>query len=164
MRKKNIIFIHLETQYAKTDYKNEIYAKNWARNTWIAKVNSVKKSTINSIEVKVKVNAWKSQLPEVKVKLEMMLAMMRSDDVNNDVNRCGLGVTVREGVGRRVKHVAELFETVSGMWGRVEHRMETIPALFSRLFDDLHVYMICVLVRGQENDSSDKGSGFGGED
>jgi len=49
----------------------------------------------------------------------MMSAMMRSDDVNNDVNRCGLGasqrVKVREGVGRRVKRVAELSETVFGM-------------------------------------------------
>ena len=37
--KKNIIFIHLETQYAKTDCKNEIYVKNWVRRTWTAKVN-----------------------------------------------------------------------------------------------------------------------------
>lgn len=33
-RKKNIILIHLETQYAKTDCRNEIYTKNWVRRTW----------------------------------------------------------------------------------------------------------------------------------
>ena len=38
-RKKNIILIHLETQYAKTDYRNEIYTKNWVRRTWTEKVN-----------------------------------------------------------------------------------------------------------------------------
>ena len=52
VRKKNIILIHLETQYAKTDCKNEIYAKNWVRRTWIEKVNPKEKST-------VKVNASK---------------------------------------------------------------------------------------------------------
>ena len=36
-----VLILHLEAKYAKTDYKNEIYAKNWARSTWI-----VKKSTL----------------------------------------------------------------------------------------------------------------------
>ena len=45
-RKKNIIFIHLETQYAKTYCKNEIYAKNWVRRTLIEKFNLGEKSTI----------------------------------------------------------------------------------------------------------------------
>ena len=57
IRRRPVLILHLEVKYAKTDYKNEIYAKSWARNTWIAKVNSVKKSMINSTEVKVKVNA-----------------------------------------------------------------------------------------------------------
>ena len=30
----------------KIDCKNEIYAKNWVRSTWTAKVNSGKKSTV----------------------------------------------------------------------------------------------------------------------
>ena len=30
----------------KTDCKNEIYAKNWVRKTWIEKVNPEKKSTV----------------------------------------------------------------------------------------------------------------------
>ena len=30
----------------KTDCKNEIYAKNWVRRTWIEKVNPEKKSTV----------------------------------------------------------------------------------------------------------------------
>ena len=33
-RKKNILLIHLGTQYAKTDCRNEIYTKNWVRRTW----------------------------------------------------------------------------------------------------------------------------------
>ena len=41
-RNKNILFIHLETQYAKTNSKNEIYAKNWVRRTWTEKVNPEK--------------------------------------------------------------------------------------------------------------------------
>ena len=46
MRKKNILFIRLETQYEKTDCKNEIYAKNWVRRTWTEKVNPLEKSTV----------------------------------------------------------------------------------------------------------------------
>ena len=42
----NILFIHLETQYAKTHYKNEIYVKNWVRRTWTEKVNPMEKSTV----------------------------------------------------------------------------------------------------------------------
>ena len=45
---KNINFIHLEIQYAKTDCKNEIYVKNWVRRTWTAKVNPGEKSTARS--------------------------------------------------------------------------------------------------------------------
>ena len=37
MRKKNILLIHLGTQYAKTDCRNEIYTKNWIRRTWPGK-------------------------------------------------------------------------------------------------------------------------------
>ena len=37
--RKTSFFIYLEIQYAKTDYKNEIYAKNWIRRTWTKKVN-----------------------------------------------------------------------------------------------------------------------------
>ena len=39
-------FYPLETQYVKIDYKNEIYAKNWVRRTWTAKVNPREKSTV----------------------------------------------------------------------------------------------------------------------
>ena len=48
VRKKNILFIHLETQYAKTECKNEIYVKHWVRRTWTEKVNgqSQRKSTV----------------------------------------------------------------------------------------------------------------------
>ena len=37
---RRLVFIlHLEAKYAKMDCKNEIYAKNWIRSTWTAKVN-----------------------------------------------------------------------------------------------------------------------------
>ena len=39
-RKKNILLIHLETQYAKIDCRNEIYTKNWVRRTWPGKNQS----------------------------------------------------------------------------------------------------------------------------
>ena len=32
-RRRPVLILHLEAKYAKMDYKNEIYAKNWARNT-----------------------------------------------------------------------------------------------------------------------------------
>ena len=35
--RRPVLILHLEAKYAKTDYKNEIYAKNWARNTWTTK-------------------------------------------------------------------------------------------------------------------------------
>ena len=44
--KRIILILHLEAKYAKMDCKNEIYAKNWVRRTWIAKVNSCKKSIV----------------------------------------------------------------------------------------------------------------------
>jgi len=36
-RKRPILILHLEAQYAKMDCKNEIYVKNWVRSTWTAK-------------------------------------------------------------------------------------------------------------------------------
>ena len=32
-----VLILHLEAKYAKMDCKNEIYANNWVRSTWIAK-------------------------------------------------------------------------------------------------------------------------------
>ena len=32
-RRKPVLILHLEEKYAKMDCKNEIYAKNWVRNT-----------------------------------------------------------------------------------------------------------------------------------
>ena len=34
-----VLILHLEVKYAKMNYKNEIYMKNWGRSTWTAKVN-----------------------------------------------------------------------------------------------------------------------------
>ena len=41
-----VLILHLEAKYAKIYCKNEIYAKNWVRSTWTAKVNSGKKLTV----------------------------------------------------------------------------------------------------------------------
>ena len=70
-RRRHVFILHLEAKYAKIDYKNEIYAKNWVRSTWTAKVNSCKKST-------VKVNS------------------QSKSTVNDDVSRC-----VADDVSRR---------------------------------------------------------------
>ena len=35
--RKLVLILHLEAKYAKMDYKNEIYTKNWVRSTWTAK-------------------------------------------------------------------------------------------------------------------------------
>ena len=45
-RRRPVLILHLEAKYAKIDYKNEIYAKNWVRSTWTTKVNSGKKSMV----------------------------------------------------------------------------------------------------------------------
>ena len=66
-RRRPVLILYLEAKYAKMDCKNEIYAKNWIRSTWIAKVNYGKKSM-------VKVN------PQSK-------SMMTLADVDDDVNR-----------------------------------------------------------------------------
>ena len=36
-RRRLVLIFHLEAKYAEMDYKNEIYAKNWVKSTWIAK-------------------------------------------------------------------------------------------------------------------------------
>ena len=36
-RIRPVLILHLKAKYAKMDYKNEIYVKNWARSTWTAK-------------------------------------------------------------------------------------------------------------------------------
>ena len=75
-RRRHVLILHLEAKYAKIDYKNEIYVKNWVRSTWIAKVNYGKKST-------VKVN------PQSKSTQVNSLSTMTSADVAGDVSRCG---------------------------------------------------------------------------
>ena len=44
--RRPVLILHLEAKYAKIDCKNEIYAKNWVKSTWTAKVNSGKKLTV----------------------------------------------------------------------------------------------------------------------
>ena len=78
--RRPILILHLEAKYAKMDYKNEIYAKNWVRSTWTARVNSNKKST-------VKVKPYQSQ--RSKSTQVNNLSMMMSANVVSDVSRCG---------------------------------------------------------------------------
>ena len=42
IRRRPVLILHLEAKYAKMDYKNEIYAKNWIMRTWTKKVNTKK--------------------------------------------------------------------------------------------------------------------------
>ena len=46
-RRRPVLILHLEEKYVKMNCKNGIYAKNWVRRTWTAKVNTGKKSTVN---------------------------------------------------------------------------------------------------------------------
>ena len=46
IKRRPVFILHLEAKYAKIDCKNEIYAKNWVKSTWIA--NSRSKSTVNA--------------------------------------------------------------------------------------------------------------------
>ena len=56
-KRRPVLILHLEAKYVKMDYKNGIYAKNWVRRTWTAKVNpresqrstGKSKSTVNSL-------------------------------------------------------------------------------------------------------------------
>ena len=48
-RRRPVLILHLEAKYVKIDCKNEIYAKNWVRRTWIEKVNPEEKSTVWSM-------------------------------------------------------------------------------------------------------------------
>ena len=101
-----VLILHLEAKYTKMDCKNEIYAKNWVRSTWTAKVNSGEKSTVNS-PVKVNGQTWKvnGQIPRVKRwRQQLTQASDVSNgttmaDVSNDVNE---SVEAREGVWKRV--------------------------------------------------------------
>ena len=51
--RRHVLILHLEANYAKTDYKNEIYVKNWVRSTWTAKSQPWRK-----VKVKVNVGQW----------------------------------------------------------------------------------------------------------
>ena len=37
IRRRFVLILHLEGKYAKMDYKNEIYTKNWVKSTWTTK-------------------------------------------------------------------------------------------------------------------------------
>ena len=53
-----VLILHFEAKYAKMDYKNEIYAKNWVRSTC-----SAKKSTMKKSQRPVKVNGQQMTSP-----------------------------------------------------------------------------------------------------
>ena len=62
-RRRPVLILHLEANYAKIDCKNEIYAKNWIRSTWTEKVNPEKSQLSKSMLVNLEVNG---QIPRVK--------------------------------------------------------------------------------------------------
>ena len=90
-------------------------------------------------DVNVTWQRWRQQMTQ--------LGLTWQNDISNDVNKRVKACAV---VWQRVKCVVELIETVSNAWGHVERLMVTGLAWLSRSFDDLHAYMICVLVRGQK--------------
>ena len=73
-RRRPVLILHLEAKYVKIDCKNEIYAKNWVRSTWTAKVNYGKSQR------PVKVNGQRSTLTSAGV-----WWMTSADDVVDDV-------------------------------------------------------------------------------
>ena len=78
-RRRLVLILHLDAKYAKIDCKNEIYAKNWVRSTWTAKVNSDKKST-------VKVNGQSKSTVNGQRWCQQVRAQMTSaDDVVDDL-------------------------------------------------------------------------------
>ena len=72
-RRRPVLILHLEAKYAKIDCKNEIYVKNWVRNTWTAKVNFGKKSTV---KVNPQSKSWSK-------------SMITSTNVEGNVSKCG---------------------------------------------------------------------------
>ena len=68
-RRRPVLILHFEEKYTKMDCKNEIYMKNWIKSTWIAKSQLWQK--INDQLCQSQSQRLKSQLPKVKVKLEM---------------------------------------------------------------------------------------------
>ena len=49
IKRRHVLILQLVAKYAKTDYKNEIYKKNWVRSTWTAKSQQLnsRKSMVN---------------------------------------------------------------------------------------------------------------------
>ena len=132
-RGRNILFIHLETQYAKTYCKNEIYAKNWVRRTLIENFNLGEKSTI-------KVNAsqrfgqrWRQLIGRVSSVDDV--AVMTSPRANvskwtsSMFKRVGKSdgawryVTTRGGAWWHMKLVSFCADSFGSAWWRVEALM-----------------------------------------
>ena len=97
MRKKNILFIQLETQYAKTDCKNEIYAKKWVRRTWTEKVNPGSKLT--SWSTMMLADWLVTSANDVAVMMSPKVDVSKRNLVCDSAWRC---VEARDGTCRRV--------------------------------------------------------------
>ena len=111
--RKTSFFIHLETQYAKTDSKNEIYAKNWVRRTWIEKVNHGEKSTVWSAMTSA--DRWVTSADDVAVMMSPRANVSRRNLAHDSAwqSVMDLGGTW---------HWAE---TSGGAWERVRGPMKT---------------------------------------
>ena len=83
-RRRSILILYLEAKYAKMDFKNEIYAKNWVRSTWTAK-----------IQLWVKVNGEQSTEADV-TKLSTDWMMTSSSDVSKQATRADVADDVNK--------------------------------------------------------------------
>ena len=83
-RRRSNLILYLEAKYAKMDFKNEIYAKNWVRSTWTAK-----------IELWVKVNGEQSTEADV-TKLSTDWMMTSSSDVSKQATRADVADDVNK--------------------------------------------------------------------
>ena len=112
--RKTSFFIHLETQYAKTDCKNEIFTKNWVRKTWTEKKSTLEKSQRSkSTQVNGLVNddvSWRGRVTSADDVAVMTLPRA-------DVSRW------RPGTCRRVERVRFCAKSFGGAWWRVEAPM-----------------------------------------
>ena len=120
-RRRTVFILHLEAKYAKIDCKNEIYAKNWVRSTWTAKVNSSKKSTVK-VNPKSKVNGQSQQWSTVWS--TSWLTMTSADDVAMTLaNDVAMMTSPRADISKRNlarDNAWGLVTACEGSWWRVE--------------------------------------------
>ena len=61
-RRRPVLILHLEAKYAKIYCKNEIFAKNWVRSTWTAKVNGQSQPSVKVNDDVSRCGRWCQQV------------------------------------------------------------------------------------------------------